>query len=112
MRSHPLLLVPLADLMKVRSTEAVRIRPCLCPLRLAAKPGTWAPEFPAWAVWPAMQEEEIPLVFEAQQSACPPASVRSSAEPHSIRRILCPPGYLCRIARMQASDHLDHTAKF
>jgi hypothetical protein len=26
--------------------------------------------------------------------------------------MLYPPGYLCRIARMQASDHLGHPTKF
>jgi hypothetical protein len=49
---------------------------------------------------------------EAKQSLTTAMRDRSPAEPHSIRRMLCPPGYLCRIARMQASDHLSHPAKF
>src|ERR1700693_1027762 len=61
-----------------------------------------------------------PHESEAKRSACHSPSTTtirdrwpaSSAESHSIRRILCPPGYLCRIARMQASDHLGHSTKF
>jgi hypothetical protein len=40
---------------------------------------------------------------------CLPAS---PVEPHSIRRIPCPPRYFCRIACMQASDHLGFIIKF
>src|SRR5580704_13358342 len=73
-------------------------------------------EFQAWTAAAVAS----PHVSEVQRSAChlpSTTTVRerlpaSSAESHSIRRMLCPPGYLCRIVRMQASDHLGHPTKF
>jgi len=72
-------------------------------------------ESQTWTIWtPAT----ILHVSEARQSCrldsttIRDRSPTSSAETHSNRRKLCPPGYLCRIARTQASDHLGHPTKF
>src|ERR1700722_13300683 len=90
---------------------AARIRPC------GLRHLTSECEFltgTTWATAPNLRESE------AKRSACQLASTTairdrwpaSSTDSHSIHRILCPPGYLCRIARTQASDHLGHPTKF
>ena len=97
---------------------AARIRPCPCRLRRPTREyGMSECEFQAWTAWAARAKNLHES--EAKQSACHLASttildrlLASSAEPHSVRRTLCPPGYLCRIARTQASDHLGHPTKF